>query len=50
MGTPKFIIDEDGFSEISDQCLNCEYSYIEDIWWDWQCDKKECPYDVKENE
>lgn len=36
------IFDEDGLLE--EPCLSCEHSYVEDIWYSWQCDEKECPY------
>lgn len=35
-------LDEEGL--IDEPCLSCENSYIEDIWWEWCCDEKECPY------
>ena len=34
--------DEDGY--LKEPCLSCEKSYIEDIWYSWQCDEKECQY------
>ena len=50
MRTPKFVYNEDGEKEISEECANCQYSYIEDIWYEWMCKKNECPYSIKENE
>lgn len=48
MSVPKFIINEDGFTEISDECVNCKFSYIEDIWHEWCCKKNKCPHEIKE--
>ena len=35
--------DEDGLLE--EPCLSCDKAYVEDIWHEWCCDEKECPYD-----
>ena len=34
---------EDG--ELEEPCLTCKYAYIEDIWYEWCCDEKECSYE-----
>lgn len=34
--------DEDGLLE--EPCLSCDKAYVEDIWHEWCCDEKECPY------
>ena len=34
--------DDEGF--ICEPCLSCDNCYVEDIWGEWCCDKKECPY------
>ena len=34
--------DEDGLLE--EPCLSCDKAYVEDIWYEWCCDEKECPY------
>lgn len=38
----KIIFDEEGLLE--EPCLSCDKAYIEDIWNEWHCDEKECPY------
>lgn len=42
MTMAKMIFDEDGLLE--EPCLSCDKAYIEDIWNEWYCDEKECPY------
>ena len=44
----KMIFDEEGFLE--EPCLSCDKSYIEDIWHEWCCDEKECPYKAENKE
>lgn len=36
--------------DLDEPCLSCKEAYIEDIWNEWCCDKKECPYKSKEGE
>ena len=36
----QIIYDEDFI--ISEPCLSCEKSYVEDIWFETFCDEKEC--------
>lgn len=36
------IFDEDGLLE--EPCLSCDKPYIENIWYSWCCDERECPY------
>lgn len=44
----RMFLDDEGL--IDEPCLSCENSYIEDIWWEWCCDEKICPYrEEKEN-
>lgn len=38
----KMRFDEDGLLE--EPCLSCDKAYVEDIWHEWCCDEKECPY------
>ena len=38
----KMTFDEEGFLE--EPCLSCDKSYIEDLWYEWCCDEKECPH------
>lgn len=33
-----------GDVEEDSPCWNCENAYVEDIWLDWMCRAKECPY------
>ena len=44
----KIIFDEDGLLE--EPCVSCDKAYIEDIWHEWCCDEKECPYTAAEKE
>lgn len=37
--------DEDGLLE--EPCLSCDKAYVEDIWYQWCCDEKECPYETE---
>jgi len=39
--------DEEGL--LDEPCLSCEKPYKEDIWWEWCCDEKECPYKKEES-
>ena len=41
---------EDGFGDcdIADACMDCEFSYVEDIWYEWQCKRKRCKYNKAE--
>lgn len=41
----KMIFDEEGLLE--EPCLSCDKPYIEDIWNEWCCDEKVCPYKVE---
>ena len=43
----KMSIDNEGL--IIEPCLSCEKSYMEDIWNEWCCDEKECPYESEGN-
>ena len=40
MASMKF--DEEGLLE--EPCLSCDKAHVEDIWHEWCCDEKECPY------
>ncbi len=44
----KLNFDEEGL--LDEPCLSCEKSYIEDIWFEWHCDEKECSYEPEESE
>lgn len=41
----KMIFDEEGL--LDEPCLSCDKPYVEDIWNEWCCDEKECPYKIK---
>ena len=38
----KMSFDDEGL--LKEPCLSCEKSYVEDIWYEWCCDEKECPH------
>lgn len=46
--TPKFHENEDGYLEIDERCADCEYSYIEDIWYEWMCKFNKCPFEKED--
>lgn len=35
-------IDEDGI--LDEPCASCDSAYLEDIWYEWCCDEKECTH------
>lgn len=39
----KMSIDNEGL--LVDPCLSCDKPYMEDIWNEWCCDEKECPFE-----
>ena len=41
-------IDEEGL--LGEPCLSCEKAYMENIWDEWCCDEKECPYEAESEE
>ena len=41
----KLVFDEEGL--LDEPCLSCDNKYLEDIWNEWCCDKKECPYEAE---
>ena len=38
----KMVLDEYGFLE--EPCLSCDKAYTDDLFYEWCCDEKECPY------
>ena len=46
---PHVQLDEDGLIEESSPCFDCENAYVEDIWHEWMCKSKECPYQDNAN-
>lgn len=50
MQGPRYEKDERGYLHISKKCEECEFSYIEDIWWEWCCKKNECPFEEDEDD
>lgn len=41
---PYIQLDEYGLIEENSPCFDCENAYVEDIWYEWMCKAKECPY------
>lgn len=41
---PVFETDEEGFPEVSERCMDCEESYVDDIFYEWMCRARECPF------
>ena len=40
----EMIFDEDRL--LDEPCLSCNKAYVEDIWYEWCCDEKACPYKI----
>ena len=38
----EMILDEYGFLE--EPCLSCDKARTDDLFYEWYCDEKECPY------
>ena len=38
----KMVLDEYGFLE--EPCLSCDKARTDDLFYEWYCDEKECPY------
>ena len=38
----KMNLDEYGILE--EPCLSCDKAYTDDLFYEWCCDEKECPY------
>ena len=38
----KMNLDEYGILE--EPCLSCDKAYTDDLFYEWWCDEKECPY------
>ena len=38
----KINFDEEGLLE--EPCLSCDKGYIDNLFYEWCCDEKECPY------
>lgn len=34
--------DENGLLE--EPCISCDKCYVDDLFYEWHCDEKECPY------
>lgn len=47
MTMPTVKTDEDGLIKENSPCWNCENAYVEDIWFEWMCKAKECPYEKR---
>jgi len=46
---PYVQLDEYGLIDENSPCFDCENAYVEDIWYEWMCKAKECPYQKKDN-
>lgn len=44
----KMSFDDEGLLE--EPCLSCDKCYVEDIWHEFCCDEKECPYKPERKE
>ena len=40
----------DGETFITDTCMDCLLSHVDDLDYDWHCMAKKCPYSDKERE
>lgn len=43
-------INKDGEVEYYDKCLDCEFSYVDNLFYELICKKDKCPFDSKEEE
>lgn len=43
-----FVKDEDGYNEIADACAECEHSYVDDLFYEWNCKLNQCKYNRAE--
>ena len=43
-----FVKGEDGYDEIADTCADCEYSYVDDLFYEWNCKLRRCKYNRAE--
>ena len=34
----------DGDGLLKEPCISCDKCYIDDLFYEWHCDEKECPY------
>ena len=41
----KMVLDEYGFLE--EPCLSCDKARTDNLFYEWYCDEKECPYKAK---
>ncbi len=39
----KMSFDEEGL--LKEPCLSCDKPRLDDLFYEWYCDEKECPYD-----
>ena len=38
----EMIFDEEGI--LTEPCLSCDKAYVDDLFYEWCCDEKKCPY------
>lgn len=36
--------DKEGVWNITDECADCEYSYVDDLFLEWMCKRNRCIY------
>ena len=44
----KMNFDEEGL--LDEPCLSCKKAYVENLYFEWCCDEKECEYKAKSEE
>lgn len=32
------------YGNLEEPCLSCDKAYTDDLFYEWWCDEKECPY------
>lgn len=44
----KMVLDEYGFLE--EPCLSCDKARTDNLFYEWYCDEKECPYTAERSD
>lgn len=42
--------DDELMDIIADECADCEYSYVDDLYFEWMCKRKKCKYTKAEQQ
>lgn len=42
--------DDELMDIIADECADCEYSYVDDLYFEWMCKRKRCKYTKAEQQ